>query len=157
MSQTTLTHLTFLAGLPARSTSRQFAIQYFSEAIERAPDWKMPQINLDRVNRYLKETQVQSAIDEPTLRPFQRVEKFLLIKAWGYGFWSDVSHVLGQLLVAELTGRTPIVHWGQNSLFGKVLLRMRSNFTLTRCRIWMWKTFRKKILIIGLQNGIIQI
>jgi glycosyltransferase involved in cell wall biosynthesis len=44
--------------------------------------------------------------------------RFLLIKAWGYGFWSDVHHVLGQLLLAELTQRTPIVHWGTNSLFG---------------------------------------
>jgi len=44
--------------------------------------------------------------------------RYLLIKAWGYGFWSDVHHVLGQLLVAELTQRTPIVRWGRNSLFG---------------------------------------
>jgi protein O-GlcNAc transferase len=44
-------------------------------------------------------------------------ERFLVIKAWGYGFWSDVNHLLGQLLLAELTGRTPVVHWGGNSLF----------------------------------------
>ena len=48
----------------------------------------------------------------PTARP-----RYLLIRAWGQGFWSDVSHVLGQLLVAEITGRTPIVHWGLNSRF----------------------------------------
>jgi len=42
---------------------------------------------------------------------------FLLIKAWGYGFWSDVNHLLGQCLLAEMTGRTPVVHWGGNSLF----------------------------------------
>lgn len=41
--------------------------------------------------------------------------KFLFIKAWGYGFWSDVDHVLGQLLLCEITGRTPIVYWGSNS------------------------------------------
>jgi protein O-GlcNAc transferase len=44
-------------------------------------------------------------------------ERFLLIKAWGYGFWSDVNHLLGQCLLAEMTGRTPVVHWGGNSLF----------------------------------------
>ena len=44
--------------------------------------------------------------------------RYLLIKAWGYGFWSDVHHVLGQLLLAELTQRAPIVAWGDNSLFG---------------------------------------
>jgi tetratricopeptide (TPR) repeat protein len=43
--------------------------------------------------------------------------QFLLIKAWGYGFWSDVSHVLGCLLLAEMTGRVPVTHWGRNSLF----------------------------------------
>ena len=43
--------------------------------------------------------------------------RFLLIKAWGYGFWSDMDHVLGQLLLADITGRVPVVHWGDNSLF----------------------------------------
>ena len=43
---------------------------------------------------------------------------YLLIKAWGCGFWSDVSHVLGALLLAEITGRIPVTHWGQGSLFG---------------------------------------
>jgi len=52
-------------------------------------------------------------------RPTRKgAERFLLIKAWGYGFWSDVNHLLGQCLVAELTGRTPVAHWGGNSLFG---------------------------------------
>lgn len=59
--------------------------------------------------------------DEFTLSEAQRPStnpKYLLVKAWGYGFWSDVHHVMGQLLLAELTQRTPIVHWGSNSLFG---------------------------------------
>jgi protein O-GlcNAc transferase len=43
--------------------------------------------------------------------------RYLLIKAWGFGFWSDVDHVYGSLLAAEITGRVPIVHWGSNSLF----------------------------------------
>ena len=46
--------------------------------------------------------------------------KYLLIKAWGFGFFSDVNHIIGQLLIAELTGRIPIVYWGKNSLFGEV-------------------------------------
>lgn len=43
--------------------------------------------------------------------------RYLLIKAWGYGFWSDLDHVLTMLLLADITGRIPIVHWGGNSLF----------------------------------------
>lgn len=41
-----------------------------------------------------------------------------VIRSWGQGFWSDVDHVIGQLVVAEMTGRTPIVLWGANSRFG---------------------------------------
>ena len=44
--------------------------------------------------------------------------KLLLIKAWGEDFWTDVDHVLGQALLAELSGRRPVVHWGANSRFG---------------------------------------
>ncbi len=45
-------------------------------------------------------------------------ERYLLIKAWGYGFCSDLDHVLGALLLCEITGRIPVTHWGANSLFG---------------------------------------
>ena len=44
--------------------------------------------------------------------------RYLLIKSWGSGFWSDISQVLGCLLLAEITGRIPIVHWGYNSRYG---------------------------------------
>jgi len=93
----------------------QFALYYFSEAVKSAPDWELPQINRDVVGKHLTEVPAPLAIDEPESK---QPEKYLLIKAWGFGFWSDVSHVLGQLLVAEISGRIPIVHWGKNSLFG---------------------------------------
>ncbi len=44
-------------------------------------------------------------------------EKFLVIKAWGEGFWSDVDHVLGACLLAEITGRVPVTDWGGNSRY----------------------------------------
>jgi predicted O-linked N-acetylglucosamine transferase (SPINDLY family) len=44
-------------------------------------------------------------------------ERYLLIKAWGYGFWSELHHLAGQLLLAELTQRIPIILWGSNCLF----------------------------------------
>jgi len=46
-------------------------------------------------------------------------DRFLLIKSWGCGFWSDVDHVMGQLLVAEITNRIPVVYWGTNSLYAE--------------------------------------
>ena len=47
----------------------------------------------------------------------ERDSRYLLIKAWGYGFWSEGHHLVIQLLLAELTQRTPIILWGRNCLF----------------------------------------
>ena len=43
--------------------------------------------------------------------------RFLLIRAWGNGFWSDICHVLGSLLLAEISGRIPVTHLGEESRF----------------------------------------
>ncbi len=43
--------------------------------------------------------------------------RYLLIKAWPAGFFSCLSQVVGQLLIAELTGRVPGVYWGEIGLF----------------------------------------
>ena len=51
-------------------------------------------------------------------RPSTSVPRYLVIRAWGAGFWSEVDHLLSQLLLAEITGRQPIVHWGENCLYG---------------------------------------
>lgn len=45
-------------------------------------------------------------------------KRYLLIRAWNAGFWSDVDHVLGSLLLASLTNRTPVIHWGPDSRYG---------------------------------------
>lgn len=111
--------------------------------LELRPDWT-PALNLlgviawsvgahDAGVRYLDQAKA-AAPDDPTIAAnLRQVEaaaarvlgapdadgpRYLLIKAWGYGFWADVDHLLGQLLLAEITGRTPVVHWGRNSLFG---------------------------------------
>src|SRR6266404_2602265 len=43
--------------------------------------------------------------------------RYLVIREWGFGFWADVSHVLGSLLLAEVTSRIPVTWWGRASLF----------------------------------------
>jgi hypothetical protein len=48
-------------------------------------------------------------------------DRFLVIKAWGWGFWADMDLLIGQLLVAELTNRIPIVYWGTNSLYSDTI------------------------------------
>ena len=91
-----------LVGLPEQ------AVGYFTQAVVAAPAWGLPRINLELLRRCRAEQTAVAA---------RGPNRFLLVKAWGFGFWADVAHVAGQLLLAELTGRTPIVHWGSNSLF----------------------------------------
>jgi hypothetical protein len=43
--------------------------------------------------------------------------RYLLIREWAQGFWSDVDHVLGMCLLAEIAGRIPVVWWGAQSRF----------------------------------------
>lgn len=44
-------------------------------------------------------------------------ERFLLIKSLGYGLLTEIFHLLGGLLLAEITNRQPCVLWGTNTLF----------------------------------------
>ncbi len=93
----------------------QLADAWFTRALSLRPGsteivgWR------DRAREMAQAARAMAAAAAPKMlaRP-----KYLLIKAWGYGFWSDMDHVVGQLLLAELTGRTPVVHWGANTLFG---------------------------------------
>ncbi len=91
-----------IVGLP------EHAVDYFTQAARTAPTWRLPHSNVELLRRF--------CAGQPTAVT-HAPNRFLLVKAWGFGFWADVSHVIGQLLLAELTGRTPIVHWGSNSLF----------------------------------------
>jgi len=49
--------------------------------------------------------------------PVARGGGCLVVKCWGYGLWADVEHVLSSLLLAEMTQRIPVVHWGENSFY----------------------------------------
>ena len=44
--------------------------------------------------------------------------RYIIAREWGFGFWSDMGHILSVLLIAEITGRIPVIHWGNNCLFG---------------------------------------
>ncbi|MFQ5487238.1 MAG: hypothetical protein ACE5ET_02180 [Gammaproteobacteria bacterium] len=89
---------------------RGLALQYFRAARDSAPQWAEP---ADAI-RHLEQA---APVEGNDADQGGEQDRFLLIKSWGCGFWSDVYHVLGQLLVAEISGRIPVVHWGDNSHF----------------------------------------
>mgnify|MGYP000226881450 FL=1 len=109
--------LNFLGWISSALNFYEIAIFYFEKALEKDNKWELPHENIDKIKKYLK-TKTDWNHNQITKNDKNKNTKYLLIKAWGYGFFSDVGHVLGQLLISELTERLPIVYWGKNSLFG---------------------------------------
>lgn len=102
--------LKLLGDIASRIGAHDFAARYYADALASLP---ASQAHLSILNGLRQQAQAKADL---TVAP-PSSDKFLLIKAWGYGFWSDLDHVAAGLLLAEITGRTPIVHWGSNSLF----------------------------------------
>jgi hypothetical protein len=98
--------LNLLGVIAARVGAIDHSAAYFKAALNAEPKNERARANLS----FLKDVRAPHATEEAANR-------YLLIKAWGYGFWSDVSQVIGSLLLAEITGRIPVTHWGTNSLF----------------------------------------
>jgi protein O-GlcNAc transferase len=99
--------LHLLGIISARIGMLDHAEQYLSSVLSANP-----------TNRAARDSLNALRAEHPLQQQRSSEPKYLIIKSWGYGFWSDVSQVLGALLLAEVTGRTPVVHWGRNSLFG---------------------------------------
>lgn len=84
------------------------AAKRFREALDADPYFKAARAHLEEAER------LAGAMPA---RPPTPEGRYLVILAWGQGFCSDLDHVLGALLLAEMTVRTPVVHWGGGSRF----------------------------------------
>lgn len=93
-----------LGVIAARVGARDQAISYFQQALALEP-------GNDRIRENLRAAEALA----PAMPPAGA--RYLLIKAWGFGFWADVSQAIGSLLLAEATGRIPVTYWGSESLF----------------------------------------
>ena len=92
--------LNLLGCIAARAGVREAAARAFADALPLAAT----RDNLELL----------TGLEPPPARPGPG---FVLIKSWGYGFCAELAHVLGGLLLAEITGRTPVVQWGTRCLF----------------------------------------
>jgi len=82
---------------------------------DRAQAWLQRALQLRPQDARAAELLQRSAREAPAAaspRP-----RYLLVREWSAGFWSDVDHVLGMCLLAELSGRIPFVWWGEQSRF----------------------------------------
>jgi hypothetical protein len=93
-----------LGYIAAQVGERDAALVYFQTALDIEPDNARIRENLEAVRK----------MSAPSLPPGER---YLLIRNWGFGFWADMVQVLGSLLLAEITGRIPLVYWGPDSRF----------------------------------------
>lgn len=100
------TALNFLGVIAAKVGANDHSAAYFEAALSAEPNNEGIRRNLS----VLKNAPRHQGNENPPNR-------YMVIKSWGYGFWSDVSQVLGSLLLAEITDRIPVTHWGKNSLF----------------------------------------
>lgn len=57
-----------------------------------------------------------TALDR-TRSPASDRPRHILIRSVPAGFWGEVNHVVVQALVAEITGRVPLVYWGKESRY----------------------------------------
>jgi protein O-GlcNAc transferase len=102
------TALNALGLIACRVGALEHAASYFTEAVRSDPTNTKARSNLDLLAHTARSQERGNS-----------TQRYLVIKSWGSGFWSDVSHVLGALLLAEITERIPVVHWGKNSLFSE--------------------------------------
>jgi hypothetical protein len=105
--------LKLLGDIATRIGAHDFAVRYYGEALKTLPAMRAP---TSRLPALLDEAQKRDRRSQEVVASGGKAQ-YLLIKAWGFGFWSDLDHVLAGLLLAEITGRTPMVYWGGNSLF----------------------------------------
>jgi protein O-GlcNAc transferase len=93
-----------LYGRVALSARRaDVARRFFDRALAIDPTFKFA----------IKNRKIADALD----RSFGSARRFLVIREWGAGFWSDVGFVVAGCLLARITGREPLVWWGDTSLF----------------------------------------
>jgi hypothetical protein len=94
------------------------AEQFVRRSLAIEPGFKKAQDNLKAIQKH-KNYSKENTKDTTKDTTKESDQRFLLINSWGSGFGFDLLYLLGQLLVAELSNRTPVIHWGKNSMYNQ--------------------------------------
>ena len=95
--------------LASKLDLNQQALSFLDQALTIKSDFKKA-----LENRAVIELKVNK---EKAIERDSKTKKYLLINSWGSGFGFDLLYLMQQLLLAEITHRTPVVYWGENSLY----------------------------------------
>ncbi len=86
----------------------EHGIYFAKKALELDPSMERAQENL---------TAIERAYFSEQAKPKDLTEKYFLIHSWGSGLGFELLYLMQQLLIAELSERTPVIYWGANSLY----------------------------------------
>lgn len=90
------------------------AIEHYSAAMDLSPRDRGAAADLARAQKLAATYGIRAVggTPAPASIPLQHV-----ILAWGFGFCCELDNVLGQILLADILGREPVVWWAQSSIF----------------------------------------
>ena len=88
----------------------EHGLHFVKKALEINPRMERAQDNLKILEKAYFSKQEKLKQDE---------EQFFLVHSWGSGLGFDLLYLMQQLLLAELSERIPVVHWGVNSLYNE--------------------------------------
>lgn len=90
------------------------ALDHYTAALDLSPRDKAAATDLARVRQHIATYGPRASIGQPGPGSLSRRH---VIRAWGFGFCSELDNVLGNLLLADIMGREPVVWWGESSIF----------------------------------------
>lgn len=90
------------------------AFDQYASAMDLSPRDKSAIADVARAQQHLADHGPRASIG--SLAPASLKSRHL-IRAWGFGFCSELDNVLGHLLLADIMGREPVVWWGESSIF----------------------------------------
>lgn len=90
------------------------AAAHYQAALDLSPRDRSARADLARVQQFQQVHGMRVRIGDVAATPLARRH---VIRAWGFGFCSELDNVLGNLLLADITGREPVVWWGESSIF----------------------------------------
>jgi len=105
--------LNFLGWIASAVGLPDIARGIFSRSLENSENFDLPRRNLDELAQQRRQLGSDFSQSESQLKS----TSYLYVKPWGFGFWSDVSCLISQFLICEITNRQPVIEWLSGSLF----------------------------------------
>lgn len=110
----TLSAFTTLGRVAETIGAFDLAVEHYQSALALSPRDKNVRADLARAQMRVATIGARAVLGDA---PPAQVARRHVIRAWGFGFCSELDNVLGHILLADILGREPLVWWGESSIF----------------------------------------